>query len=292
MSFRDFDIELQKGLPEKIYCIYSAQEFLLFETIKDIKDNFTAKGYIVEEFNLAVADEHISIHELIDLLNTPPFMGSNKIVILNCGEKLSKKDIPIISRYSQNPSPFSTLVICVYLSDKKKGYPLDIKAKISIDITLTSKEIRVWINKKTKQRGFTLTKNALEFLSTYTGDDVGLLYSEVMKFESLGKDIVDVEDIKDLTYAGVSYGAFNLTSVLGSGRVKDTFLTYKRLGENVDDVLLLGAICTNYVNYRARSESTEKIRKTLRILHEADSLLKRSAPAVIESTLLRLLGVV
>lgn len=292
MSTKDFDNELLKGFPEKTYCLCSSQEFLLIESLRDIKKDFDSKGFIIEEYNLASSEEQISIHALIDLLNTMPFIGSRRLVIVNHGEKLSKKDITLISKYSSSPSPFSTLIISVFLPDKKKSHPFDIKSMFSIDISLTSKEMIQWINKKTKQKGFALTNRALELLSESTGDDVGLLYSEVMKFDALGKDVIDIEDVKDLTYAGVSYGAFNLTSVLSSGKVKDTFLTYKKMNENIEEFLLLGAICTNYLNFKAKYDKPEKIRQTLKILHEADSLLKRSAPAVIEMTLLRLLRVI
>ncbi|MCX8027046.1 MAG: hypothetical protein N3A62_04210 [Thermodesulfovibrionales bacterium] len=292
MSIRDFDKELQAGFPEKIYCLQSTQEFLLTECIKDIKHTFTLTNCIVEEYNLASSDEQISAKDLIDLLNMMPFMASKRLVIINHGERLSKKDITLISKYSLDPSPFSTLLIFVFLTDKKKTHPFDIKPLTTIDLTPSQKEVYAWINKKTQQRGFTLTKKALDFLHESTGDNVGLLYSEAMKFDALGKEIVDIEDISELTYAGVSYGAFNLTSVLSTGKVRDTFLTYKRMGENVEDFLLLGAICTNYLNFRSRHDKPEKVKRTLKILHEADSLLKRSAPAVIEMTLLRLLKVI
>lgn len=290
MGFRDLQKELTSGFKSPIYTITSSEEFLLRDCLKTIKDTLKLPDHSVEVFDLLQPESTITATSLVELLNMLPLMTERRVVFVNHSERFNKKDISILQDYASDPSPFSQLILLVEVQDKKTS-GFELKGSRQIDLSLSQKTLKDWLTLKAQGMGYRFTEEALEYLLEITGDNPGLLYSETLKFATLGKAVVDVHDISGLVYSGADYGVFEMIEHLKRGDVKETLIGSYRL-QDVEPFQVLGALCWHYVTRQGVGRSKDDLIRTLRVLHDTDLLIKRGALCAVDSAILRLLKVI
>ncbi len=290
MGLKDFQRECEKGLTKPLYLLTSKDEFLLNDAARAIKGLMKVDDFNFDDFDLSQSDTKVSAESLIELLNMVPFMGGKRTVFVRHAEKFSKKDTGILAGYASNPNPSSLLVLFALSTGSKKDSLQSLQGVNHIDLSLSPRELGQWVNSKAKGQGFTFSDEALKYLIGVVGDNLGLLFSEVSKFASLNKSVVELKDISDLVYEGADYGAFEVIAHIRRGDIKETFKGLNRLDNSLEPYQLLGALCWDYVMRPPRDSIG--LRDALNILHESDRLVKRAALCSQEITALRLLKVI
>lgn len=290
MGFRDLQKELSSGFKSPLYTITSTDEFLFRDCLKTIVDTLKLPDYSIEVFDLLQPESTITATSLVELLNMLPLMTERRVVFVNHCERFNKKDISTLQEYASNPSPFSQLILLVERQDKKTS-GFELKGSKQIDLSLSQKTLKDWLILKAQAMGYRFTEEALEYLLEITGDNPGLLYSETLKFATLGKTIVDVQDISGLVYSGAEYGVFEMIEHLKRGDVKETLLGSYRL-QDVEPFQVLGALCWHFVTRQGISSGKDDLRRNLSVLHDTDLLIKRGALCAVDSAILRLLKVI
>jgi DNA polymerase III delta subunit len=165
----------------------------------------------------------------------------------------------------------------------------------SIALSVSEREIPAWINEKAAQKKIRFTPEAIEYLITFAGTDLGMLYSEIEKFSmSETGRVVDVADVRAVVYAGAEYGAFDLINALNRKDASEVFRIYENLERTMEPQMLLGALNWQYSGGgRGRGPSMDK-KKTdtvFALLHDADLAVKTSQSHVMEDLLIKLLKV-
>ena len=94
MSIKHFIQEIEKGLRAPVYFLYSDDPYLLKEAslmaVGTVPES--ERGFGLTVFDLGGVDEKPSFDQIADVLNTMPFMGGRKTVIIENVQELSKKD--------------------------------------------------------------------------------------------------------------------------------------------------------------------------------------------------------
>ncbi len=290
MSLKNFYNELSKGFPSPVYLISSMDDYLLYECQALIKENIGALDPLnFSLHDLDTSDGGASVKEIVAELNTLPFFGQKRTVILKNLQKIPKKDIKKLAEYIVNPSDF-TLLIMLSTGEYKKIFESQTLKKIKI-ISIQMDNLPLWIQEKAKRKGIEISPEAIECLIGTAGDDLCMLNSEIEKLSLLGKKSIDIADIKDIVYGGIEFSAFDLAKALQRRDEKSIFRIYECLQKNTDPNVILGALNWHYRNQydRAGQDTKLKYNDIFRLIHEADVAQKSSSPNAVETLLIKIL---
>lgn len=292
MNIKQFQQELSKKFPSPAYLFFSSDDFLLYEARTSIKDNYLSDAFNFDVFDANSPEGSKPMEQIIDILNTLPFLSGRRVVVIENTQKLTKKDIKKLDGYLSNPANTS-LLIMLYEGTSPKLFDASVLKNIrAIGLNVQEKDIPAWIRDTSKRKGIEFTDRAIEYLISCVGTDMGMLYSEIEKFSSWSTGKIGIDDIKEMVYAGVEYSAFDLFNALKRKETAEVFRIFENMGKNTESQMLLGALNWQYASLQSRSSGhkDERFYRTVfKLLHKADASLKTSHSYVVEDLLMRLL---
>ncbi|MFO0752452.1 MAG: DNA polymerase III subunit delta [Thermodesulfovibrionales bacterium] len=311
MSIRQFQQELSQGLRSPIYLFHSPEDFLLYEAFASIREQ-QDKGDVFnfDVYDCKSSDDVAPMEQIVDTLNTLPFLAGRRTVVLKNLQKLAKKEAKKLEAYLAAPSPASLLIMLHEGASPKLFEAAALKGVKMIALTVQEKEIPLWITSHAKEKGLTLTGEAVDYLITVAGTDLGMLSAEIEKLSCWSASgSIGVEELKGTVYAGAEYSAFDLTDALAAGDAREVFRIAQGLLTSQEPQMVLGAL--NYQLSRQLSRETvpqpsrplpqQKAPQNsseenctgacevFKLLHEADAAVKTSHKFVLEDLLLKLL---
>ncbi len=294
MSMKQFHHELTKGLQAPAYVICSGDDFLLYESLSIIRDKYSdAPAFNFDIFDMNSPDDIKPVEQILDILNTLPFLSDRRLVIIENIQKLSKKDAGKIEGYISNPSPASLLIMLHKGTPQKMFSTQAVKNLKTLTLTVPEKDVGQWIKDRAKRKGVEITDRAIEYLISSVGTDLGMLYAEIKKISFLGTKNIDIDEIKNIVYTGAEYSAFDLVNALKNRDKAGVFRIFESARKNIEPQMLLGALNWQYANLRNRyHKKDEKFFWTVfKLLHEADASVKTSHSYVMEDLFVKMLKV-
>jgi len=291
IGHKQFEQEFLKGFPSPVYILYSSDDFLLYEAVSAIKDKYQSDAFNFDVFDAQSPDYIKPIEQIVDTLNTLPFMSEKRIVVIENIQKILKKDIQRLQSYALNPSAASVLIMLFEGTSPKPFEAFAAKNVRTIELNIQEREIPLWIKDRAKRKGIEFTDRAVEHLISFVGTDLGMLYSEIEKFSSLKTGKIDIEDIKGMVYAGAEYNAFNIINALKKKDASEVFRIFESLGRNTEPQMLLGALNWQFAKMQSSAPENRSayFRNIFRLLHETDVSIKRASPYAVEDLLVKLL---
>ena len=225
-------------------------------------------------------------------MNTIPFMGNQKVVIIENIQELAKKDMQHLERYAANPSPHSILMLLHRGSPKAQFKELMKKVKAT-PLDIRPQELPLWVKEKALRRGFEITGEAVEYLLGIVGPEIGLLSSELEKVALMGKSRIDTADIMGIVRGSNDCDVFDLVNALRDRDAQKVFKVAKTLQETQESYGLLGAVNWHYSRMSSRDKGrTAYYDKVFELLNEADVRIKTSGGTYpLEYVLIRLLRI-
>lgn len=294
MSIKHFYQEVEKGLPAQAYFLYADDPYLLKEASQKSSETIpeAERDFCFSAFDLDGIDDVPPMEQIIDVLNTIPFSGKRKCVVIENVQEIAKKDIKPLENYIANPSPYSVLIL-LHKGGPKAQFNDVVKKVRAITLDIRQQDFPAWIRERARQKGFEVTNAAAEYLMDSIGPDIGLLSSELEKFVLIGKNKVDVEDIMGLVGGSSDYDVFDLVNALRDRDAERAFKVAGELQKTQESYGLLGAINWHYGRMASRDKGkTAYYRKVFELLHEADIHIKTSGGTFpLEYLLIRLLRV-
>ncbi len=291
MSLKNFLQETESGLKSPVYLLYADSQYLVEEALSIIKKT-VPEGDV--DFNFSIydidsPDAPPTPEDIITTLNTVPFLGSRRYVIVKNLQKLPAKESKKLFPYIANPSPDSLLVM-LYAGALKKDMKENLRGAKSICLDIREQDLPFWIKEKARQKGFAIKDEAVEYLIGIVGADAGLLSSEMEKLASFGSGEITVNTIREVVEGSREYSVFDLTNALREKNPEKVFRIYSVISETAEPYSLLGAINWQYSKLSAQSNGGEFYRKVFELLNEADIQIKTSGGAYpMEYLLARLL---
>jgi DNA polymerase-3 subunit delta len=294
MSIKHFIQEIEKGLKSPVYFLYAEDPYLLKEasmmaarTVPEGERDFS-----LTIFDLDGVDETPPFKQILDVVNTIPFMGKQQVVIIENMQELARKDLEPLEHYVSDPSPYSVLMLFCKGSPKAHFRELTKKVK-TITLDIRAQELSFWIKEKARQKGLEVTDGAIEYLLGAVGPDVGLISSELEKFTLIGKGRIDAGDIMGIVRGSSDYDAFDLVNALKERDADRVFRVARNLQETQESYGLLGAINWHYSRMSSRDRGrADYYERVFELLNEADIRIKSSGGTFpLEYLLVRLLQI-
>jgi DNA polymerase-3 subunit delta len=224
MNYEDIINLIKQEKIYPVYLFYGNENYLKEDISKKLRNKLIDSAY--RELNYKVFyGEKLSINEVINDLKTLPMISKNKLLVIKEAEKINKNDETKLINYFNRPSlknNFSTLLIIYKESRPNKELITAIKrVGIVVNFNVTDKEkLASWIKSKFRQSNKKITQEALFYLQSIAGSDLGRLFNEIEKIDIYTKDqkIIEKEDVM-ITIGGSE--AVNIFKVLDSIGDKD-----------------------------------------------------------------------
>jgi len=292
MSIKHFMQEVKGGLHLPAYLLYAGDPYLLKEAsmavLRAVPEQ--ERDFSFDLFDLDGIDGTPPFEHILDVLNTMPFFGSKRFVVIENAQEINKTDMGRLEGYLSNPSPHSILILLHRGSPRRQFNTIAGKVR-TIPLDIRPQDIPSWLKEKARQKGMDLTERAIEYLVGITGPDVGLLSSELEKFTLIGKGRIDVQDIREVVRGSSDYDAFDLVKALGRGDAPEVLRIARTLLETQEPYALIGAINWHYTRLSLRdSGRASYYSKVFDLLNEADVRIKTSGGVFpLEYLLIRLL---
>ncbi len=282
MSYRDFLVELKKGMPASAYILSSADPFLHSEAASAIKALVppAERDFNFHVFDL-LANGATPLDQILDVANTVPFFSGRKFVIVENLQKMLKKDLAKLGQYLASPSVSSALVL-LYAGQVKKEAKDALKSARQIALDISERDIHGWLRDKARDKGVALSGKAADYLIGIIGPDLGLLSSELDKCALMGRETVDVDDVMEVVEGRRTFNVFALTDALRAGNPEQVFRIYHVLRETEEPYGLLGALNWQYARSfgeRNSPRDREYYHRVFTMLKEADLQIKSSGGA-------------
>ena len=207
-----------------VYLFYGKENYLKEDISKKLRNRLIDSAYSELNYNVFYG-EKLSINEVINDLETIPLMSKYKLAVIKEAEKINKNDETKLINYFNRlslKSNFSTLIIIYKESSPNKELITAIKRiGIVANFSITDKaKLALWIKSKFSQSNKKITQEALFYLQSIVGSDLGRLFNEIEKIDIYTKDqkIIEKEDVM-ITIGGSE--AVNIFKVLDSIGDKD-----------------------------------------------------------------------
>lgn len=273
-------------MPSPVYLLYSTDDFLLFEALSSLKELYSSDpGFNFDVYDMKSSDDMAPLEQIVDTLNTMPFLSSRRVVAIQNIQKLAKKEAQKLEAYLLDPAETSLLVLLHSGASPKLFAAGGAKA---IALTVQEREIPQWIKERAKSKKVTLTDDAIEYLIGVSGTDLGMLSAEIDKLACFISDrAISEDDLRNVIYSGAEYSAFDMIDALRRKDSREVFRIYEGVAKSQEPQMLLGAL--NYHYGRQSAGHKQGGSDTIRLLHEADIAIKSSHRYVIEDLLVKLL---
>ncbi|HZK40877.1 MAG TPA: DNA polymerase III subunit delta [Atribacterota bacterium] len=207
-----------------VYLLYGNENYLKEDISKKLRNRLIDPAYRELSYTVFYG-EKLSINEVINDLETLPMISKHKLLVIKEAEKINKNDetklIDYFNRLSLKNN-FSTLIIIYKEGKPSKGLITAIKRMgIAVNFSVTDKaKLASWIKSKFMQSNKKISQEALFYLQSIAGSDLGRLFNEIEKIDIYTKDqkTIEKEDVM-ITIGGSE--AVNIFKVLDSVGDKD-----------------------------------------------------------------------
>jgi len=157
-----------------------------------------------------------------------PMVSKHKLLVIKEAEKINKNDetklIDYFNRLSLKNN-FSTLIIIYKESRPKKELITAIKrVGIAVNFSVTDKaKLALWIKSKFRQSNKKITQEALFYLQSIVGSDLGRLFNEIEKIDIYTKDqkIIEKEDVMITIGGSEAVNIFKVLDAIGDKDIKN-----------------------------------------------------------------------
>lgn len=293
MSIKQLQQEVSRGLSSPAYLFYSSDDFLLYEVLSTVKSMYHSDAFNFDIFDIKSPDDSKPVEQIIDILNTLPFLSERRVVVIENIQKLSKKDALKVQGYLLNPADTSLMIMLFSGTAPKLFDQSVVKNLKTIGLNVQEKDIPVWIKEKAKRMGVEFSDKAVQYLINIVGADLGMLHAEIEKLSAWNISRIDIDDIKGMVYAGAEYSAFDLVNALKKKDKKEVFRIFETIKKNLEMQMLLGALNYQYASLQSKINCKDErfFQKVFTLLHEADVGIKTSKNFIMEDLLVKLLKI-
>ncbi len=161
---------------------------------------------------------------IVQAANTLPFMSDKRLVIVKDVDKLSAEDISQLTKYLENPSPSTCLVLVASSVNKaSRLYKAAEKSGEIAEYTLKTfnKTPNAWIKEQFGERGKLVSDAVARYLLHEVGVDLQRLSVEIEKISLYHESdrIVDPEDIEPVVCRSYEASIFDLADSIGERNI-------------------------------------------------------------------------
>ncbi|MCX5687594.1 MAG: DNA polymerase III subunit delta [Candidatus Omnitrophica bacterium] len=207
------------------YLFLGEEDFLKETELKKLKSRFLENATKDLNYNVFYAkDKDFKLKEMLDILNTAPFMSPKRFVILKDADSLSDSDKESVLFYLKNPKDTSIFIIDSKAVKIKEGFILEASklAKFVRSSKLTDSEISIWISRRVHSSGKKIGADAIKLIKENLSNDLHVLSSSIDNLILYAGKRPDItrQDVEKFIYVAPLKSSFDLLDAIEKKDVK------------------------------------------------------------------------
>lgn len=237
--------QLQQKKFAPVYLLMGEEPFFIDQVADFIEENAIEPEQ--RDFNqFLVYGKDITGGEIVAMCREVPFGSMYRLVIVKEAKNL--KNIELLVKYAENPSPQTILVLC-YKYGKLKANQYKSFEKSGVVMTsdkIKDYKLEPWVEQRAKDYGYQLSRQMASVLSEQIGNDLSRLDNEFKKLKVIFPPGTEITNDIIEKYIGISkeYNIFELQNALASRNLDKVYkITYnfcKHLKENPNPATING----------------------------------------------------
>ena len=164
----------------------------------------------LEEFNFTkFDDDNFKTDVVMDTLETLPFVGEKKIVLLKNLTKIPEDFKKKLNAYLKAPQPSTCLVIFDFFNNFNFIISEKVSAKRLDEVSLGK-----IVEAELEKAGKSIQKEATALLLSYCCDYYSLIANELEKLKNIDNDVITKKDIENMVTKETEFSVFELSEAL------------------------------------------------------------------------------
>lgn len=211
--------------PERhIYLLLGEEDLLVDQALSELLDRIIPPAERALNLDVVRADE-IQIADLITLLDTLPFFGRRRAVVVKNADVWKPADRERLAAYlEQGPPPSALIVVASALDRRRKLYTTIRKVgEIQEFPRLTIRQLPAWINERVRREGRQIDPDAVEALIALVGPGLRQLSLELEKLfaYSESRQRITRADVEAAVSRSSESTIFMMVDAIGERRAGD-----------------------------------------------------------------------
>lgn len=200
-----------------VYFIHGPERLLVDQEIEGLFNRCLSPEERALNAHVFEGTEH-KAHEIIQTARTVPMLSQRRWVLVNEADRMEPREIERMMEYVRNPSPTTCLVLRGQTLGGWKRFQKEIEAvgEVIERGRLRSKDLLVWMRKKTEAMGKRLNEEASTYLLEALGNDLQTLETFLERI-ALGvgeRRAIVLSDVKDVVSEVNLTVIFDLTEAI------------------------------------------------------------------------------
>lgn len=303
---------LQKGQLAPFYLFYGPGEFRIEKILEMVRERYLPEA--ARDFNLEVLyGGELSASEIIHRARSLPFLGQSRLLIVRRTEAFKVDELENFVPYLEDPSESTCIIFISAKTDfKRKFYRTFRSAGSAVQFAkLKENQVTPWIKRMAGELHLKIDGQACAYLQQVVGNSLMDLHAELVKMQiRFGKETFGVEDVEKLVIHSRVYTIFELMNEVSEKKAGQSLQILRRFlqeegsrgvplqvigmlnrqvrllwmtkgitekgGKAGDVAKALGVppFSARHLVTQSKHWSSEDLGKGLRLLYQADGLLK------------------
>ena len=269
LTYNSLKDQLKKNLLYPVYIICGDDDYLIEQSINDIKDEIEQQEKELE-YSSYYSDSS-NITEILDTANSIALFSSKKLIVIKQCEKLLKVDTEHLIDYINNPN-LQTYMILEFENLKK----FKIKPGnnfITVNIPSDPKNIILKVKKEAERQGYKIKNDAIQRLTELVGESLIDLLNEIRKLAiNQSGEVIEKSDVENYIKKSKFKDVFELINAICNKDKNKAYEILTELQQTGEEPIAV----INRISWRIRQlwqvqqltdekKSREQILKTLKI---------------------------
>lgn len=287
-SSTQFYKDIKAGHIAPMYVFHGNEEFILKQLTEALLRSALQPSE--KDFNLDILyGNETDGATIVNTAMSYPMMAERRVVVVKQFHLLADKDLHLLYKYAEKPSTSSCLLLT---SDKLTGLSSALKklsppAKIVEAKTLYDNQVPAWVKSHMKERGYTISDEAITLLQVNVGNSLRRLSSELDKIELRLQDTKDisVHDVEQVVGLTKEFNIFEFCDAVAEQNTQKSLRILNRLLELGESPVGILVMLTRHFTIIAKAKEMviaqtrrDQISKALRINpYFVDKYLKQAS---------------
>ncbi|MEG2624986.1 MAG: DNA polymerase III subunit delta [Christensenella sp.] len=204
------------------------------------------------ELNLSVFEGRTEPQEVIRSMETLPFMGEHRVVVLKSTDILSATATGELSapfEKANMPAQNVLIVMAQANADKRKAFVKYVmKNGMFVECNaMNTGELAAYIVRLAKQKNLLISSKNAQAIVTLADGDMGIVQNELAKLACVSRGEITADDIEKYTAKSMEYNVYKIHDMLAGGHSKEAHILIERmLAEDSNPIGFLTLLSNNF----------------------------------------------